>query len=252
MNITQKWKAVGVVVTAGFGLTGCIAALPAAYMAAAYAPAAIVGGFAYYGSLEDADISASASGDTADELANVKRVAVLPPSSGSANATIALPLGGLQNGEGQNESLLNGVVTAMADEGFKIVDTLAIERALDKKGAERVEGQGGSDYRRTDMIDAAFATGADAVVVLSATSGSDFGYKPWMFGGATSKVTVKNVSGRVLGTGDNVLLSANVSYKNGQSPQEAGKAFGFVTAVKMRQPDADVKQVAKERGAEGA
>jgi len=75
------------------------------------------------------------------QLANVKRVAVLPPSNGSTGHTFALPVAGLQGGEGHSENLLNGIVTAMGEENHAVVETLAIERALDDQGAKRVDAK---------------------------------------------------------------------------------------------------------------
>jgi hypothetical protein len=128
-----------------------------------------------------------------------------------------------------------------------MVDTFTIERALSHKGAPSQDINGREVYKRTDVVDAAFEVGAEGVISLSAVSGMEVASGGFYWWGASARtdVTVKTVSGRLLNRNGDMLMTVNVTYKNGQPPQEAGEAFGLVTAIKIKDPSADPKEAVK-------
>jgi hypothetical protein len=229
-------------------LSGCTAAPYAGYYAATLGPWGLMAGSALYNSIEQADISASVQEANKAELSKVRRVAIIAGIENSPYAYVPWYTTDLPAGSGISEGLVNGVATSLTAAEVDVVDTFTIERALSHRGATPQNVNGREVYKRVDIVDAAFSIGAEAVLLLSAVSGMEVGSRgfPWWGATARTDVTVKTVSGRLLNKHGDMLLTVNVTYKNGQPPQLAGEAFGLVTATKMRDPDADPKQLANE------
>lgn len=228
-------------------LSGCAAA---PYVVLALAPAALMIGASVYSAIEDADITANIHRDKRQAVKRIKKLAVLPSKRVASEyaQTIYTQTPHLP------ESMINSINTTLGNEGFEVIDVFEIEQHLRTKGAAAKTNQLGEEFFSTnDLIQGAFDLGADAVLLGTAVFGHEMKTSGYfgLGGSMQSNASVKSTNARLLGANGKTLMTLNLTYKNGQPPQEAGKALALVAAIKITNPDADVKAEAKARGAKG-
>jgi hypothetical protein len=230
----------------GLVLSGCVAAPLAGYYVAAYAPSALLAGGAALSAIEQSTSSVSVQPEDKDEVRALRRLATIVTAEGSTYGFMPWPGAGSPAGSATSEGLVNGLVTSLKQNDIDVIDAFSIETIMHRRAAASNNINGQQVYNRTEIADAAFQAGADAVMLLSAVSSTNVraGGLFWFGRGVQADLTVKTLSGRLINREGELLMTANVTYKNGQPPQEAGEAFGLVVAAIIRNPDADPTKVA--------
>jgi hypothetical protein len=239
MNPLKIIQRVGLFVSV-LSLSGCFGAM----MAAAYAPSALMIGGGLYSRIEKADIEAQVH--DRKTVQNLKKVAVITVSSKGSE-------GEWNMGQiyGQTaESLSDHLGSSLRSEGLEVVETMEIEQALLSQRKVALAGAPSEEkiFTKNDLIKGAFDLGADAVLMSRASYGTEMDVGFLGLGGAgRGRTNVTTAEARVFNRHGKTVMNVAIAYKKGEPPQEAGKALGLITAIKIENPDADVKAEIKSR-----
>ncbi|MEK7538487.1 MAG: hypothetical protein AAB552_01460 [Patescibacteria group bacterium] len=220
---------------------GCLAVIPLLAMA----PSAMIMGAGAYRAIEEAEVDVTIPAANVSAVTALKKIAIIPSKRTESYTYMG-------DSTAVAEHALTNVASTIRAEGFEVIETTEIEEQLRRNKVAPIKDQrtGEEFFGASDLIRGAFDLGADAALVTTISYGMEV-RAGWFSGGSGTSVQVKTASGRLVDKQSKTLMTVSLTYKNGQPAQEAGKSLGLVTALKITNPQIDVKVAIKERGAKG-
>lgn len=190
-------------------------------------------GTSVYNAVEQADVNAVVSPDTTEEeLRKIKRITFI---FGDRSAVPIAATGDLTGFVADNLEI------DMMKLGFEVVGEHRLAKALEEEGSPVPERLDVNDAIRVAKI-----LGIQAIIKGSVQSSHSISSGMMVGADMTMGTLVKNATFKIIGAEKgHTMMVVTINYKNGQRPSVAAESIAAILEVKMRNPQADVKDEVK-------